>query len=174
MPSSGVRRASGYTILGLLVVIGFIVLDRLKPRHRRVPVQLLSAGDVLYPEQDEVLVLFADHMRCSSEEARRRLVLPDRLLAALNRPEQYAGYEDADLATQAAVLAHGIVKNHAFDDGNKRTALVTMVMFLKLNGLQLPTRISQTERMDWMLRLERNHPLEELAIRLREVLEPLS
>ena len=36
----------------------------------------------------------------------------------------------------AAYLFH-IVKNHAFLDGNKRTALVTALVFLDINGVSL-------------------------------------
>ena len=34
----------------------------------------------------------------------------------------------------AAAYAFGLVKAHAFVDGNKRTALVTALTFLRLNG----------------------------------------
>ena len=50
---------------------------------------------------------------------------------ALNR----AAYEDADLFEIAAAYAYGIVKAHAFVDGNKRTAFVAAFTFLRLNGV---------------------------------------
>lgn len=37
----------------------------------------------------------------------------------------------------AAILSEKIMKNHAFQDGNKRTALVAADMFLKINGYPL-------------------------------------
>jgi prophage maintenance system killer protein len=45
-------------------------------------------------------------------------------------------YEDgtSDLAELAAKLAFGLVSNHAFLDGNKRTALLASLTFLRLNG----------------------------------------
>ncbi|MCK8465176.1 type II toxin-antitoxin system death-on-curing family toxin [Aliiroseovarius sp. S1339] len=46
---------------------------------------------------------------------------------------QYA-YEQADVLQCAAAYAFGIAKAHAFVDGNKRTAFVTMATFLRLNG----------------------------------------
>ena len=49
---------------------------------------------------------------------------------ALNR----AAYAEAGLAEIAAAYAFGIAKAHAFVDGNKRTAFVTAVTFLRLNG----------------------------------------
>jgi death on curing protein len=44
-----------------------------------------------------------------------------------------AGYY-ATLAELAAVYAHGITKNHGYQDGNKRTATVVMLKFLGANG----------------------------------------
>ncbi len=45
-----------------------------------------------------------------------------------------AAYTDASLADIAAAYAFGIAKAHAFVDGNKRTAFVTSLTFLRLNG----------------------------------------
>ncbi|KAI9676748.1 MAG: hypothetical protein M1829_002843 [Trizodia sp. TS-e1964] len=42
-----------------------------------------------------------------------------------------------DVFKLAACLAEKIMKNHAFQDGNKRTALVAADMFLKINGYRL-------------------------------------
>ena len=41
------------------------------------------------------------------------------------------------MARSAAAYAKGIVANHPFVDGNKRTAFTVSVTFLKLNGLEL-------------------------------------
>ena len=43
----------------------------------------------------------------------------------------------ADLFEMAAAYLFHIVKNHAFLDGNKRTALVTALVFLDINGVSL-------------------------------------
>ncbi|WGJ15940.1 type II toxin-antitoxin system death-on-curing family toxin [Methylocapsa sp. D3K7] len=60
------------------------------------------------------------------------------LRSALDRPQNIAAYEeDADIARLAAAYGHGIVKNHPFIDGNKRTALVVTETFLNLNGAAL-------------------------------------
>ena len=45
-----------------------------------------------------------------------------------------SAYTDADPAEIAAAYAFGIYKAHAFVDGNKRTAFVTALTFLRLNG----------------------------------------
>lgn len=60
------------------------------------------------------------------------------LEAALARPQQKALYKPGtDLAALAAAYAFGLVKAHPFNDGNKRTAFLTAVIFLGLNGKDL-------------------------------------
>jgi death on curing protein len=56
------------------------------------------------------------------------------LESALARPLNRAGYGDPDIAELAAVYAIGIVRNHPFVDGNKRTGFAALFMFLALNG----------------------------------------
>jgi len=66
------------------------------------------------------------------------------LEAALARPRQKWHYEpDADLATLAAAYAFGLAKAHAFNDGNKRAAFLTAVIFLGLNGKDLDATESE-------------------------------
>lgn len=60
------------------------------------------------------------------------------LESALARPMNIEAYEpDADIARLAAAYAFGIVKNHPFIDGNKRTGYVVMETFLIRNGFEL-------------------------------------
>jgi death-on-curing protein len=54
--------------------------------------------------------------------------------SALARPLQLLHYENPDLFDLAACYAHGIVKNHPFLDGNKRSGLMAAALFLELNG----------------------------------------
>lgn len=58
---------------------------------------------------------------------------------ALQRPVNKWQYERADIFACAAAYAFGIAKAHAFIDGNKRTAFVTSVTFLRLNGWHFVT-----------------------------------
>lgn len=62
--------------------------------------------------------------------------LRDRTLLEMGcaRAMNLAAYTDAGLAEIAAAYAFGIAKAHAFVDGNKRTAFVTALTFLRLNG----------------------------------------
>ncbi len=58
--------------------------------------------------------------------------------SALARPRNLTVYKACDdIARLAAAYAYGIVRNHGFADGNKRTALVTADLFLMLNGYEL-------------------------------------
>jgi death-on-curing protein len=56
------------------------------------------------------------------------------LESALARPLNRAGYGEPDLSELAAVYAIGLVRNHPFIDGNKRTGFAALFMFLALNG----------------------------------------
>jgi death on curing protein len=57
------------------------------------------------------------------------------LKSALARPRQHFAYaESPDVVDMAAVYTGGIVRNHPFVDGNKRTGFVVGILFLELNG----------------------------------------
>jgi len=56
------------------------------------------------------------------------------LESAVNRPLTASLYGNADLFDQAARLWEGLVANHPFLQGNKRTAYAAMELFLRLNG----------------------------------------
>jgi death on curing protein len=65
-------------------------------------------------------------------------ILNEGLLeSALARPRNLHAYEQADLFALAAAYGYGIAKNHAFIDGNKRTAFLVMFTFLKVNSWHL-------------------------------------
>ena len=59
------------------------------------------------------------------------------LEAALARPINKFAYGETDLSALAAAYGFGIAKNHPFVDGNKRTALAAMIVFLGLNEIDL-------------------------------------
>ena len=60
------------------------------------------------------------------------------LKSALARPQQHYAYaESPDIIDMAAVYTAGIVRNHPFVDGNKRTGFVVGILFLELNGYRL-------------------------------------
>ena len=59
---------------------------------------------------------------------------PHLLASALARPKNLFAYENPDLYELAAAYTLGIVKNHPFIDGNKRTGFLAGATFLELNG----------------------------------------
>ena len=70
---------------------------------------------------------------------------------ALARPRNLWAYGSASLVELGAAYAVGIVRNHAFVDGNKRTAFLAMYTFLVRNGLEVIT--SEAEVATAMLEL---------------------
>jgi len=57
------------------------------------------------------------------------------LESALAQPWHVFGYAGGDLADMAAAYAFHIAENQPFLDGNKRTAVLTALFFLELNGV---------------------------------------
>jgi death on curing protein len=62
---------------------------------------------------------------------------PGALEGAVHRPRNVAYYEQAGIFVQAAHLMGGIALAHAFEDGNKRLALVCTLSFLRTNGVRI-------------------------------------
>jgi death on curing protein len=54
--------------------------------------------------------------------------------SALARPQNLFAYGSPTIVEMAASLAVGIIKNHPFLDGNKRTGFVAAVLFMERNG----------------------------------------
>ena len=59
------------------------------------------------------------------------------LESALARPRQhFAHADDPDIVEMSALYTAGIVRNHPFVDGNKRTGFVIGILFLELHGFE--------------------------------------
>ena len=140
---------------------------------------------IVWIEKPLVLLL---HDRQLAEHGGLAGVRDEHLLAsALARPQQLYAYGDPppDLADLAASLAYGIAKNHAFVDGNKRTAFVAYRTFLALNHARLEAsadekyamilglangEFSESEFADWLrahLHFDAPHQLQEKPARYR-------
>ncbi len=98
---------------------------------------------------DEVLSLHADQIAGYGGSALVRDV--GLLESALAMPAATLGGEllHPSLDEQAAAHLFHLVKNHPFVDGNKRTGLVTMLVFLGLNGRRL--EVPDSELIDLVL-----------------------
>lgn len=96
------------------------------------------------------------------------LVLHDRLLAlhggapgvsdagllssAIARPRQHFAHNPkVDVIDLAAIYTAGIVRNHAFVDGNKRTGFVIGILFLEMNGYRFIADEAQAASAVWAL-----------------------
>ena len=83
-------------------------------------------------------VVLAIHERLLAEHGGASGLRDGEMLeSALARPQQLLAYGEPDLYDLAAAYAGGIVRNHPFVDGNKRTAFMTAFVFLTRNGVQL-------------------------------------
>lgn len=87
---------------------------------------------------------------------------------SVNSPFQTFGGVDLypTLYDKAAHLTYSIIKNHPFLDGNKRTGVTVMIVFLKANGVEINCTneelaalgwgladgsISESELLDWII-----------------------
>jgi len=57
--------------------------------------------------------------------------------SALARPRNAWSYGQSDIVALAALYAAGIMRNHPFVDGNKRTGFLAAYAFLYVNGLEI-------------------------------------
>jgi death-on-curing protein len=72
--------------------------------------------------------------------------------SALARPQNMHAYNpDSTIADLAASYAFGLAKNHAFVDGNKRAAFLSIGLFLAINGFRL--KADQVDAIKTMLAL---------------------
>ncbi len=124
--------------------------------------------ELVYLTLEDAFELYAAIVNRTTAHAATALRARSTLEGALGRPASYAHYQDADLALQAAVLAHGIAEGQSFLDGNKRLALVAMLTFLEANGYQIDA--TDPELAEWIIGLSRGLTPEQLAERMRPLL----
>lgn len=89
--------------------------------------------------------------------------------SAVARPQ--ASYAGKDLYqgifNKAAALLQSLLKNHPFVDGNKRTALSSAGIFLKMNGYNLQN--THSEEVKFAIRVDNEHlNLEEISSWLKK------
>jgi death-on-curing protein len=79
------------------------------------------------------------HLRLMKQQGETRYGVFERGLveSALARPRHAAAYGNADLIGQAATLCYGLIKNHPWIGGNKRTATMLVEYFLFRNGIEV-------------------------------------
>ena len=131
----------------------------------------MNGAEWRWVEKDVVLAIHDEQL--AEHGGMKGLRDESLLLSALARPQNLAAYGTPDVADLAASYAVGIARNHAFIDGNKRTALVVAAgVFLPLNGYKLTASDGETVRA--MLTVADGSTAEqELASWLREHSAPL-
>ena len=97
-------------------------------------------------DRQALLLLHADSL---AEHGGAQGLRDEGLLdSALARPLNLAAYGDPDSADLAASYGVGLAKNHAFVDGNKRAAFLSVGLFLAINGQRLvASQVSATATM---------------------------
>jgi death-on-curing protein len=74
------------------------------------------------------------------------------LQSALARPRQHHAYAASrEVIAMAALYAAGIVRNHPFVDGNKRTGFVVGILFLELHGFDFKASEEDATKAVWDL-----------------------
>lgn len=89
--------------------------------------------------------------------------------SSLNRPKQSVFGNDAykTIYDKATALFHSLIKNHVFHNGNKRTALIVLVVFLQINEIRFNMLQEQAE--DFVVDIAKDkYTFEEISKMIRE------
>lgn len=100
------------------------------------------APDVSYPDVDDLIYFNELALRFGGGGGASRFFPRYReiLKSAIERPQQevFGHVAFPTLPLKAAAMAHTMVTEHAFGDGNHRTTAITLRCFLEANGLAFP------------------------------------
>ncbi|MBT2444076.1 type II toxin-antitoxin system death-on-curing family toxin [Streptomyces sp. ISL-36] len=124
----------------------------------------------VYLSAEDVLVI-AEH----AVDDQRVLVRDAGLLeSAVHRPSAAMFGEEAypDLVDKAAALLQSLAVNRPFVDGNKRTAWLSCMTFLAMNGVQLRPDIDAAERLVIAVATGETDEVKVIAQGLRELIAP--
>lgn len=101
--------------------------------------------------KEQIIIL---HTNLITETGGSNGIRDDQLLeSAINAPFQTFDNVEVfpSIQQKAARLGYGLIKNHAFIDGNKRIGAHAMLVFLALNKIDL--EYTQTELSDIILKV---------------------
>lgn len=91
----------------------------------------------IYLTLEQIIIIHEDQIvRYDGSSGLRDVSL---LESAVFRPQSSFGGEDLypTIFDKASALIHSLILNHPFIDGNKRTGIASMLVFLELNGYRL-------------------------------------
>jgi death on curing protein len=91
--------------------------------------------EIVYLTTNQVIAINTVQIRLYSPKEPVGVKDSGLLDSAINRPKQSVFGNDAypSIYEKAAALFESIAKNHAFHNANKRTALASLIVFLKIN-----------------------------------------
>lgn len=96
----------------------------------------------------------------------------DRIRAAIARPQSYMDYDEGcDIHLVCAILLHALATGHGFIEGNKRTALLTMLVTYNVNKVQLHfTHVMNDEYKELVLWVVKEKPhVKEISPKLKKL-----
>lgn len=103
--------------------------------------------EVIYLTTNQVIAINTVQIRLYSPNEPLGVKDPNLLDSAINRPKQSVFGSDAypTIYEKAAALFESIAKNHAFHNANKRTALASLIVFLKINHFRWTMGIEEEQ-----------------------------
>ncbi|WP_077212436.1 type II toxin-antitoxin system death-on-curing family toxin [Bacillus dakarensis] len=103
--------------------------------------------EVIYLTTNQVIAINTVQIRLYSPDEPLGVKDPNLLDSAINRPKQSVFGSDAypTIYEKAAALFESIAKNHAFHNANKRTALASLIVFLKINHFRWTMGIEEEQ-----------------------------
>ena len=93
--------------------------------------------------------------------------------SALNQPKQTFDKKDLypDVITKAACYLRSFAMDHAFHDGNKRTALMTAIIFLERNGYEITADNNKMYKFVENIVINKLS-VEEISNKLKKIVKP--
>ncbi|MDC3418387.1 type II toxin-antitoxin system death-on-curing family toxin [Aquibacillus salsiterrae] len=103
--------------------------------------------EVIYLTINQVIAINTVQIRLYSPDEPLGVRDPNLLDSAINRPKQSVFGSDAypTIYEKAAAFFESIAKNHAFHNANKRTALASLIVFLKINHFRWTMGIEEEQ-----------------------------
>ena len=126
--------------------------------------------EILIPSHEAITLLHDTVIQFSGGE--KGILHQSTVEAFPHRPQTYMGYnDDCDIHTVCAILLDSISRNHGYRDGNKRTALVTVLFTYTVNGVYHHMNLFMNEDYEklvlWVV-LEKPS-IQEIASKLKEL-----
>jgi|SRR5690625_580551 len=125
--------------------------------------------EIIYLTTNQVIAINTLLIHLYSPKEHSGVKDPNLLDSAINRPMQSVFGKDAypSIYEKAAALFESIAKNHAFHNANKRTALASLIIFLKINDYKWIMGID--EEQDFTVDVvNHKYTFQEIALMIKE------